>query len=401
MFCSLEREYRTGGGTGAGLKGDIKKVIADLAPFFENSDPLEQVVYCGGLTFEHSFLKRTVHQPWVSASLQSLLSELREARHRDPKVFFSMWVADLSSHERATTNYGAAALLQGNQEELERWLQVRSCFRTLGEQLEGGLQPYVRLRLKVWEILGIRSSATRDVEALSFGGIIQELQESGKRDSIYTEPESGIRVSQIRNIALHQSFEFVNDKIVCSYGTPDNLKHKELTWNELRATSAYVDTLFNIHKVAHEIFTIDNAHEVLKLNPKFSMTDYSLDCVMAYGLLSSGFSFASIAKGKNEWRMVLIDNQGREAKESKAALQEGCLQYLMFAEPTHISALVFSNEQELIFTFMAGCQPKWDGIPTEFRGRLGHIESYLKKKARAYTEELDEPTDSTPGRQQT
>lgn len=384
---------------GAGLKGDLKKIIVDLAPFFENPGLLEQVVYCGGLTFEHSFLKRTIHKPWVSASVQSLLDELRDARNRDPKVFFSMWVADMTSHERATTNCGAAVLLQGNQAELERWLQIRSCFRTLGEQLEGGLQPYARLRLKIWELLGLRDVAARDVEALSFGGVIQELQESGKRDIIYTDPESGIRVSQIRNIALHKSFEFVNDKIVCTYGTSENSKSKELTWDELQATSEYVDALFYVHKVVHEIFTIDNAHEVLKKNPKISMTDYSLDCIMAYGLLASGFSFASIARGKSEWRMVLTDNQGRDAKASKAALQEGCLQYLLFADPTHISALVLSNGQESIFTFMASGQPKWSGIPKEFRGRLSHIESYLRKKARAYKEELEEATEPTQGSQ--
>src|SRR5262249_31946060 len=150
----------------------------------------------GSLAYEHSFLCKTAHEPWVHEAVRRLMQEFREAHKRLGSKFSGAWRDWMASTDCAIKNTGCVALLQG-ESHLEHDVLVRSYFRSIGDLLEGSLQPFARLRLNANNVVRGQTFVGPSEFLLSFGDVIEKLS---TRDKIYRPAPWFIAVSQWRNI---------------------------------------------------------------------------------------------------------------------------------------------------------------------------------------------------------
>lgn len=269
-------------------------------------------------------------------------------------------------------------MLQGDKEDLDPSLLVKSWFRDVGDLLEGSFQPLARLRLEVLNLLGRPGTSAPAVETMSFGAVMSELLAEPELGEMYRPPPFGLSVSQWRNIANHNSFDVSGGQITCTYGTPDKLKTLRLSIDELASVLTYCNDLYYAHKVAIELFGIDNLMELIKYEPDISPSEYSHTTSLAYGLVSAGFSIIHAAYLPNKWSLILTDLHARRQKEVKTALQEACYPYMLFVHPVEISAVVRSSWKTYKIGFIASVAKKNEPLPECFRGDIWSVEDSFR-----------------------
>ena len=70
-----------------------------------------------------------------------------QRRDRHGNHFPALWCRRIASADLAIANTASVALLQEQSPQLEQHVEVKAYFRTIGDALEGSLQPFVHLRL--------------------------------------------------------------------------------------------------------------------------------------------------------------------------------------------------------------------------------------------------------------
>jgi len=352
LFKGLEEELHTSGNSGQGLRAQLDETVADLHRYFENPTMLIQALNIGALTYEHAFLKASTDREYVPELVSTILAELRQARDQDPVGFFQFWCDQMHSTGRAINNMASVATLQGNKSDLDFSFLVKSYFRDVGDLLEGSLQPMIRLRLEVWEHLGRRGVLPSPVSALTFGKVTEELLAATDLGKVYRPLPFSLSVSQWRNIANHNSYEVVGTLVSCTYGTSNRPKNISLTIDDLTKVVSECNAIYYAHKIAVEFFGIDNAKELIKREPKVSVSEYSQDTSLVYGLVSEGFSIVHAEREPNKWSLILVDKQCRSKPDAKIALQTACYSYLLFVSPIEFLIAVRSGTKEYKFGFI-------------------------------------------------
>jgi hypothetical protein len=369
-FKRFEENLKFFGNQGIGLAAQKEILLKNVAHYFENKEMLPLAMKVGALNCESQFLSNKASVPWIVDLVNTLLTEYRFARKHNPTDFFSFWAEQVDFLSHATNNYGRTAELQHDKTDLEPDLLVRSMFRDIGDLLEGTLQRYLRTRLEIWTYLGWRSPRQKKVSALDFGEVVRALEENARSEGLYKPLPFPLLVSQWRNIANHNSYEYNNEKIICSYGKGENPKKIDITLEDLKGIYVYCNDLIYTHKVAAEIFTADNAVQLSKNPPKFQETDFSIDAAFAYGLVTSGFSLRHVDYESNgNWRLTLVDNKERSAANSKLALQEACYPVFLHRGPLHITACVFSGHEVHSFSFAVLKKSGQEGVDKINAGR--------------------------------
>jgi hypothetical protein len=382
LFLALESELLGSGNQSAGIAQELDRAILDLGIYFEDSAMLIRSLNIGALTYEHAFLRERINDTWVQETVIALLSEFRKARELKAESFWVIWRKWMRNTENAIKNTAAVATLtlQGNDNDLELYVLAKRIFREGGDLLEGSLQPFIRLRLEVWEILNWRSPSRPPVEKMSFGDVISELSRNDITGHIYNIPPFGISVSQLRNIANHNNFEVVDDQIICTYGSPGKQKSINLCLEDVLKAFRYCNDLMYAHKIAREFFSIDNTSKLLPIAAERGITDYTLDCNLAYGLVSAGFSIINVAYSPKDWVIRLKDRHFRNKRESKLALQEACYPYIIFSSPVHFVIHLQSGPHLYKFSFLGSIANKNSEIPRNFDGDIRSVDELLRIK---------------------
>lgn len=379
FFQELERELDRAKPDGTDLKGRLAEAENDIRRFFENPDFLTTALNAGALTYEHAFLRRTASKPKYVALVEQLLSEYRDARDRNPDSFYKFWADRIKDISRGTNNIAGVATLQAGKENLELDVLIKSYFRDAGDALEGSLQPLLRLRLDVLELLGRRRSGAPKAASMTFGSVVEELLSGPLGEDIYRPSPHSLSVSQWRNIAYHNSYHVDDDGVVvCSYGTKDRLKEIRLSLEDLIAALLELSDIFYAHKVAYEFFGVDHAKEIIRHEPLINATAYSHNASLAHGLASAGFSVTHAEQSQGRWSFVLIDKRNRSHREIKSALQEAVWSYVLFVNPTEFLFMVRSQKQMYRVGFVSTVQPLSSPLPPNFKGDIWSVEDSLR-----------------------
>jgi hypothetical protein len=236
---------------------------------------------------------------------------------------------------------------------------AKSILRNVGDILEGSLQPLARLRLDMQGVAGIRASGAAPVTSMSFGKIIEELASRPIGGDVYCPQPFGLTVSQWRNIANHNNYEVKGTEVVCTYGTPGHHKTIRFPVNDLFDLGRYIGNLQMTHKIAFEIFSIDNMRALSPYLPHIDITDHTANGALAYGLVAAGFSIervgygAEVDYGSRQWALFLVDEHNRNELEAKAALQDAVSTYLLLASSINVVAFVKSDTSLYEFSFKA------------------------------------------------
>lgn len=356
FFAALEAELKSSKTHGLDIQSWSNQIYLDFVPFFENPENLEKAISIGGLTFEHSFWVKNSSETWFSQLIHTQIHEYREARDSLSEHFFPYWEKMVELKERSIHNTGIVAQLQNDLSSLSSVLSVKSLMRDLNDLLEGSLQPLVRLRLSVWSSIGKRKPSAIDVKSMSFGAVIEELALDGVIGHAYRPEPLKISVSQWRNLASHNDFKVQGDALHVTYGTASRRHSLSLSINEFISVVKYCNALVYAHKIALELFDIDNIH---KLHLNYPTIDddidlnYSFKSTLAFGLVASGFTVNRVESRGEEWKFCLTDNQQRSFSEVTLGLQRSVCQFLLYKKSLHIIAEVISGASTFNISFLA------------------------------------------------
>jgi hypothetical protein len=381
MFVALQEELLAGG---IGKSRDPEQELADeeavIAPYFETPVHLPAVLRIGSLRYEYAFLQQHRGAPWIEEAVRELLGEFREARNANAAGCFSTWVSWMASYEKALRNITSVAHLEADKEKLAPDLFAKSCIRDIGDMLEGSLQPFVRLRLDMKRVAGKRATTAAPVPSMSFGQVIGELVAAGRPGAIYRPLSYGLTVSQWRNIANHNSYEVCGQEVVCAYGTPGSLSTLRMPLNELLDLARYVNSLYYVHKVAYEFFAIDNLDQIKNIAGPNRLTEHTLDCCLAEGLVRHGFRILAAGQLDDVFALGLTDTLERAERASRSALQAAVTAYVILGGAPEINALVQSGRQAVKFSFRVAIPAGDAEIPADFQGDIGHFNLSGKPK---------------------
>jgi hypothetical protein len=107
----------------------------------------------------------------------------------------------------------------------------------------------------------------------------------------------------------------------------------------------YVDNVNFLHKVAFEVFCIDNIqslNEVLEPTGTIRLSEFTTDATLAYSIFASGFRILKAARKGFRWALVLHDLHDRNKGDIQMALQEALIPYLLHRGPTEVNAWIES-----------------------------------------------------------
>jgi hypothetical protein len=226
-------------------------------------------------------------------------------------------------------------------------------------------------------MLGERRSGAPNTRSMTFGNIVEELLSRPMSEDIYRPAPHGLSVSQWRNIASHNSYGVDNGIVVCNFGANDRPKEIRLSLDELITALQELNDVFYAHKVAYEIFGVDNAAQLAHLGADIELSEYSSSASLAHGLAAAGFSVRHAEKSKGVWSFAVVDKRARSQRQIQIALQEAVWSYVMFVNPTEFHFLVRSNEKAYRFGFVSTVQPETQPLPPNFRGDVWAVDELL------------------------
>jgi|ERR1035437_1736080 hypothetical protein len=376
LLQEFQRELRASGAVSGNHANALKEAEEELRPYFENPDLLSRALGIGAMTYEYTFLRVKRSEPWVAEGVRSILSDFRNARKRNNDRCLKTWGDWIQSTDRAISNVGSVAILQVEKSDLEPHLLVKSTLRELADILEGSLKPFARLRLKMREIEGLRKSDRKPVEELSFGEIIDELILKVGDGEMYSPLPFRIAASQWRNIANHNSYDTKGDCVTCSYGTTGKQKTFQCSPKNIFDVACYFNDLCYVHKVAIEIFGVDNVNGWS--SPDLAITDFTKDATLAFGLVAAGFEICYATQRENMWRLALKDESGRDKAAAKAALQQAVLSYTLMNHGSHFEAAVYSKNVTHRIGFISSISKNQNPPSADFRGDIFDLDKNFR-----------------------
>jgi hypothetical protein len=333
------------------LRFHLDQAAKDLETYFENRDIIPIALGAGGLRYEYAFLRENQHKTWIEQSVRLMLTEFRQARLANENACLLIWGKAMEKVDRAISNVAGVTALQANIEELSPELSTKSILRDVGDLLEGSLQPLARLRLDMQGIAGMRAPSLSPTEKMSFGKVIEELASRPIGGDIYSPEPFNLKVSQWRNIANHNSYRFENETVVCMYGKPENPQEIRCSVEDIISIGIYMNALYYAHKIAFEIFSIDNREQLTSYMSKIQITEHTKDGALAYGLVASGFEIVKVGQKPGVWMFGLNDRFSRAESDIRTALQAAVTTYLLLSEPFVMIAYVNSGHSIFHFSF--------------------------------------------------
>jgi len=347
------------------IRTRLDQAAKDLATYFENPDIIPIALGAGGLRYEHAFLQENQTKSWVEQNIRLMLTEFRQARSANANVCLQTWGRWMERTDRAISNMAGVASLQSDIEQLSAEITAKSVLRDIGDILEGSLQPLARLRLDMQGVAGMRAPSSSPTESMSFGKVIEELALRLTGGDIYCPEPFRLKVNQWRNIANHNSYAIANDTVICTYGKTGNLQEIRCSVTDIIDLGVYINNLYYTHKIAFEIFSIDNREKLSPYMSEIQITEHTKDGALAYGLVSSGFEIVKIGQKPDVWILGLTDKFKRKEGEIKSALQAAAVTYLLLAESATIIAYVNSDGTIYQYSFKSDIGNNEHKLPPE------------------------------------
>jgi hypothetical protein len=138
----------------------------------------------------------------------------------------------------------------------------------------------------------------------------------------------------------------------------------------------YAQKVYYLHKVAYEVFCIDNLEQALSVrtlaNHAIELRSITTDAALAYGIVSSGFWIEKAGRKDAKWAVFLTDRRNRTAGKIKSALQGAMISHVLQRGPSELYAWVNSRGKVRTISFRAevGRREKF-GLPEQaFTSRL-------------------------------
>jgi hypothetical protein len=179
-------------------------------------------------------------------------------------------------------------------------------FVLTGQLIEAVMLPFLRGFLYIVRIAdGGQQRDIQSARALHLGRIVGELNGHDEFIDLFSPAPWHMPLNQWRNIAQHQSYEIVGDKILCRYGAKDKTKEIALTRDELFFLVRRIFRIYVVIKTARILFLMDNADALS--DRKWPDTGRDDQQAFNFAILASsqGFEASDLVETETEISVVL------------------------------------------------------------------------------------------------
>ncbi|UYF43442.1 hypothetical protein [Aliarcobacter cryaerophilus] len=284
------------------VKDDI---FNELKIFFKNHDVLRDVISFDVIFNEYNTVKNVFTNCNFSIKLlHNLINYFNEAKNVSEDKIFKILGKNSIYITKGINNYSEIAILE-QQKNIERLdLFSKICFKESADLIEGSIQPFIDLLYETHCLINFKNINPKT----SFGSKINELIESNKSFvpllTLPIEKNIGINITQLRNIAYHNSYIINDDKIICCYS---NNKTFSLEKNDLLSIILFIHKIYMILKISHTFFTMDNIYSVRQhFNKNIKITEDTINITVSEFSHLHGFKIEKIKKG-NIYEVKLLE----------------------------------------------------------------------------------------------
>lgn len=299
---------------------EIKETIIKLLwPYFENKATLERVaidhLVCDGVLFV-----KVRKDKFFFEKFEECLATYHSSKLEDPKSCFAacaLWFDDICESESKFWN---VVHLEVDKCNLELEESVHECLKNIGEIIEGLAKPYLKVLLAQNRIARRKKKSTESIDTLKLGQILNELIEKSGYSELFIPPPWKISLSQWRNIAYHHSVKIKDGRIVCWWGRKPNIKIIELTKKEMIEVVSKIFKAFEVLKLAHTLFFVDNGESICALDIDSSKEPRKESELLNFtvGLASQGFELVEFNRTLDEAKVVVKDVSDLDLNQRRA-----------------------------------------------------------------------------------
>jgi hypothetical protein len=240
-----------------------KEIIASFSEFFENKANLSVHAIDGLATTWVAYLT-SLKIKGFKTRLKEFSSFSKSAFSKNESLALAAYFdwADLLTE--ATNKYWSVKNLSQDTDLLCLEDMVEATFQTLGQLIEGLIKPYIKFYYQLFSITSGSPVGKSALDSFDLGKTVKSLSELS--NTILINPLN-VSLNQWRNIAYHHNYIVEADKIVCSYGSPNNPKKIILSRKKLKDVVISIYSFYKILKVEETILIYDNLQKIQRSLP--------------------------------------------------------------------------------------------------------------------------------------
>ncbi len=181
-------------------------------------------------------------------------------------------------------------------------------FTKVGKIIEACIQPYLRILLFLEKVIHIKKPSKSDIDKKSLGEVINELRNYKDFDKLLILPPWDLKLNDWRNISKHDRYSVKDNKIVGKYIKA--LKEEEITLfkPELWKLFLRLNDIFDILRLAHSLFFLDNIDDIQPYWENKQLREESNLLELIYLYNTFGFSVEKYSVELNSVKFKLKDN---------------------------------------------------------------------------------------------
>lgn len=345
---------------------EIKEaVVESLEPYFDNRDILEQFAV-KVLVPESINLLKIQKDKWLFERFEKCLFTYRSAKTKDKQSCFracALWQPYITY---SISKYWSVLHLEVSKNDLGIEEFLHECLRNIGDVIEGVTKPYLKVLLHQVRIANGIKAALKDIDSLRLGTIVGELISKSGYSDLFMPPPQNIRLSQWRNIAYHHTAKVENGEIICWYGKTPNIKRIRLSRNELLQVVQTVVNIYEVLRLAHTLFCIDNLNEIDEYSfaDEVEVRDEAVFVNFAAALASQGFEIVDYNKNPECAKLVVKDISDLNPNERRSHASQFLLPLWVLTHSNRVIVEYWESDNTPNFLFSANsdtCEKIYNG----------------------------------------
>lgn len=237
-----------------------------LDKYFDNKNILENSIM-DSLMPEVVNCVRLNENPLLFGAFEEIIDIFKKAKNEDSLRCFKAFAFWERFNNESIYNFWNIHNTQIHKSNLEIEEFAYECFREIGAMIEGCIKNYLKVILHNLYIINKIDRDEKYVNSLDLGKLINEINQVNDINNIHniTRPYPwNISLNQWRNIAYHHSYLNEQKMIKCTYGKQNDLKHIDLSRDELIKIEYIIFEIFRAVKLAYTLFFVDNVSEITK-----------------------------------------------------------------------------------------------------------------------------------------
>lgn len=311
---------------GCSSKSIEKMIFNNLESYFSDKESLQRNIFSSSILSAYEYTLKYSEDLIFFNGLKDILKCYSNAYVKNPTEVAHIMMEEheqFSEKENMmwTVRHGK---ISGN---ADRYDQIMSCFEYIGNVIEISVRGIVYELYAMIRVIHNKDINYEKIRKDDFGVALNNILTKGYFDYIIKTEPLGIKLSDWRNIAKHNSFKVIDDKIECTYGNK-NPNYFSISYDELIQYFYQVNRASNIMNISRCIFVYDNLgifQQFGSINRKpVKFRDDMLFNQIKISLLAHGLILKDIYRDKEIVKLIVRDlqNAGNENCEFLAWRQQ-------------------------------------------------------------------------------